>query len=122
MTVTEASPTFHALRAILQPLEPALVKVHDTPDNYYLDTAHLMASRKPLFFGSVREGRRHVSFHLMPVYLWPDLLDNLSEDLRARMQGKSCFNFRLPDPQLLAELEALTRRGFDRYRETGYLA
>lgn len=33
--------TFQALKAILQPLEPALVKVHDEADSYYRDTAHV---------------------------------------------------------------------------------
>jgi hypothetical protein len=27
----------------------------------------------------------------MPVYAWPDLLEDASPELRKRMQGKSCF-------------------------------
>ncbi len=113
--------TFGALRELLHPLAGSLVPVHDTSDHFYLDTAHLQANRKPLFFGAVRTGRRHVSFHLMPVYLWPELLEPASDRLRARMQGKSCFNFREADPELLAELGELTRQGFARYREAGFV-
>lgn len=36
--------------------------------------------------------------------------------LRSRMRGKSCFNFATPDPELLAE------RGFDKYRDAGYVS
>jgi len=112
--------TFQQLRSILQRYEPHLVAVNDKPDNYYLDTSHIQPNKKPLFFGSASIGKQYVSFHLMPVYVWPDLLDGASEDLRRRMQGKSCFNFKKPEPELLAELAVLTDRGFERYREHGY--
>jgi hypothetical protein len=114
--------TFQALKSILQPLEPKLVRVHDAPDHYYLDTAHLQKNKKPLYFGSVRTGRRYVSYHLMPVYLFPELLEGLSAALASRMQGKSCFNFTRIDPELSEELAALTRRGFERYLEAGFVA
>jgi hypothetical protein len=121
MADQDFAATFQALRAIFQPLEDRLVKVHDKADNYYLDAPHIQKNKKPLYFGSVRTGRRYVSFHLMPVYLWPDLLEGFSDDLKRRMQGKSCFNFTSPDPDLIAELTTLTNRGFERYREAGYL-
>jgi hypothetical protein len=113
--------TFHALKEILRPFEPSLVKVHDRPDNYYLDTAHIQKNRKPLYFGSVRRSRKYVSYHLMPVYVWPELLEEVSDSLKRRMQGKSCFNFTSADAALLHELALLTRKGFDRYREAGYV-
>jgi hypothetical protein len=49
----------------------------------------------------------------MPIYVQPSLLDEVSPALRKRMQGKSCFNFAKVDEPLLAELEALTRRGYE---------
>jgi hypothetical protein len=49
----------------------------------------------------------------MPIYVKPHLLDDVSPALRKRMQGKSCFNFAKVDDPLLAELEALTKRGYD---------
>jgi hypothetical protein len=112
---------FTVLREILRPHEDELVKVHDTPEHYYLDAPHVMANGKPLFFGAVRTSKRYVGFHLMPVYVWPELLDDVSEDLRRRMQGKSCFNFTSPDPRHVDELDALTRLGLERYRQAGYL-
>ena len=39
------------------------------------------------------------------------LLDSISDNLRKRMQGKSCFNFSKQDPDLFDELAALTRTG-----------
>ncbi len=44
----------------------------------------------------------------MGVYGNPKLLDDSSNELRARMQGKSCFNFKSVDELLFGELERLT--------------
>ncbi|NIW44259.1 MAG: hypothetical protein GWN30_05650, partial [Gammaproteobacteria bacterium] len=70
-----------------------------------------------LFYGKTNIGKNYVSYHLMPVYMYPDLLDDVSDDLKKRMQGKSCFNFRKIDEDLFSELEGLTERGFQRFRE-----
>jgi len=55
----------------------------------------------------------------MPVYIFPDLLKNISPALKKRMQGKSCFNFTKIDEALIAELDDLTKRGIERSRAEG---
>ena len=74
-----------------------------------------------MWFGAVRMGKSYVSYHLMPVYVFPDLLDDLSPGLKKRMQGKSCFNFTHTDEMLFQELERLTNRSHTRYQEEGFL-
>jgi hypothetical protein len=56
----------------------------------------------------VRQGKNYVSFHLMGLYTFPEMLKSVSPALRRRMQGKSCFNFTHIDEELFAELERLT--------------
>ena len=75
-----------------------------------------------MFFGSVFIKKRYVSFHLMPVYVSPPLLENISDALRKRMQGKSCFNFTKADKELFRELADLTAAGHAFYQEKGYLS
>ncbi len=65
--------------------------------------------------------KRYVSYHLMPVYAFPDLLDGASPRLRKRMQGKSCFNFTRLDDEMVAELGAVTVSGIERYQREGLL-
>ena len=65
------------------------------------------------WFAGTRLGKRYVSYYLMPIYVQPSLLDDISPELRRRMQGKSCFNFAKVDEPLLAELEALTKKGYE---------
>lgn len=80
------------------------------------------ASRgRDVWFGGVQVRKRYVSYHLMPVYVFPDLLDGISEGLRKRMQGKSCFNFALIDERLFDELEQMTERGYRRFVGAGLI-
>ena len=61
--------------------------------------------------------KTYVSFYLMPVYMYPELLNDISPQLKKRMQGKSCFNFKKVEPELFDELAELTRRGADKFKE-----
>jgi hypothetical protein len=98
------------------------VLLQDEPGRYYLGTHETRAKdgyRTPL--GGVEIKKNYVSVHVMPVYIHPEMLATLSDGLRKRMQGKSCFNFRQPDTALFAELTALIDRGVARFTESGRL-
>lgn len=112
---------FDHLRALLTPYADRLDCTVDSATKYSLDAPHTMSNGKPLFFGAVEIKQRYVSFHLMPVYVDPALLDAISDDLRKRMQGKSCFNFSKVNEALFTELAALTERGVKLYGTRGYL-
>jgi hypothetical protein len=113
----QAAAVFDRLAAILAPYRSTLIAKTDEPGYLYLETPPSATYPNGLFFGAVKIGKRYVSFHLMPVYVHPDLLDTMSPELRQRMQGKSCFNFTRPDDALYAELETLTAAGFARFRD-----
>ncbi len=116
---TPLDATFDALRALLAVHADALDVKQDDATRYYLDTRHRQKNGQPLFFGAVQRRKAAISLHLMPVYLQPALLDGLSPALRARMQGKSCFNLATPDAALVQELGALVAAGFASYRARG---
>ena len=75
---------------------------------------------KELWIGAVRIGKRYVSYHLMAVYMFPELLQGISPALKKRMQGKSCFNFTRVDEQLFLELDELTERSIERFKQSGF--
>lgn len=112
---TEFDQTFAQLKGILEPYGAKLNIVNDTPDNYALETDHVMKNKRRLYFAGVKRGKAYVSFHLMPVYACPDLATDISPELKKRMQGKSCFNFKSPDEKLFNELRRLTKAGFARF-------
>ena len=82
----------------------------DEPGNFYIELPVATPKSKPKFFGAVQTKKSYVSYHLMPVYEDPTLLNGISDALRKKMQGKSCFNFTAVDPLLFKELDALTKR------------
>jgi hypothetical protein len=102
------------LRAILEPYRGRFAVVGDGPKGVALHLRGL-EDQPHGFVAGVRPGKRYVSFYLMAVYGFPELAAEMSPQLRRRMQGKSCFNFTTVDEVLIAELEALTAQGLDRY-------
>jgi len=119
--MTHLDAVFSDLRAIMLPYAEALDRKTDTATELYLDTRHIQKNKKALFFGAVQIKKAYVSYHLMPVYLKPELLDGVSPELRARMQGKSCFNFTVSEQPLLEELAVLTKASYDSYGAQGWV-
>ena len=109
-------PVFEQLKNILKPHAKGLTVRADTAETYYLDGPYSEKWKKELFFGSAQIKKNYVSFYLMPVYMYPELLKDISPELKKRMQGKSCFNFTKPDPALFKELARLTEASYRRYR------
>ena len=116
-TQTDFPLVFQKLKAILQPYTANLTITADSTEAYSLDGPYSEKWKKVIFFGSVQVKKNYVSFYLMPVYMFPKLLADISPELKKHMQGKSCFNFKKVEPDLFKELAELTRRGVDRFRQ-----
>ena len=122
--MTEAAnfhPVFISLKKILLPYAKQLVLKCDEVDEFHVDTEFVMKNKRPMYFGSVKINKNYVSFHLMPVYVFPDLAKDMSPELKRRMQGKSCFNFKTIDVALFQELTELAKSGYIEYQKSGYL-
>lgn len=114
---TDFPHVFEMLKAILKPYAKNLTITADTSDAYSLDGPYSEKYKKALFFGAAQIKKNYVSFYLMPVYMFPELLKGMSPELKKHMQGKSCFNFKKVEPDLFKELTQLTRLSVERARE-----
>src|SRR5713101_1378056 len=94
---------------------------HDTDNYYLLNTRHIMKNKQALCFGGVRLGKAYVSFYLMSIYACPDLLQSMSPELKQRMRGKSCFNFKEVDEKLFKELARLTKEGASKFSDGKFI-
>lgn len=112
---------FCRLKAILQPYAKNMDVAQDTPNGYLLNTRHIMKNKQPLCFGGVRLGKNYVSFYLMSVYTSPQDAKKISPELKKRMQGKSCFNFKSVDEKLFRELANLTKTGAARFSDEKFI-
>jgi hypothetical protein len=106
--VSDNTPDRYSLRA---PVGPATVRAWGGK----VKTTHI-----PIAWVEVR--KNYVSYHLIGVDGNTKLIAKLSEPLRARMQGKTCFNFRTVDEALLQELQAVTAESLRGLRKAGFIA
>jgi hypothetical protein len=107
----EFEPIEGRLWAILAPYRDRL----EDGSVYGLVTLKRPGAKAHAFFAGVRVASKHVAFHLMPVYSDPSLLHGISPGLRARLKGKTTFDFVTADEDLFSELDALVARAFETY-------
>lgn len=117
---TDFPAVFEKLRAVLKPYARKLTVKQDTGSVFYLEGSYSEKWKREVFFASVQIKKSYVSFYLMPVYMYPDLLKGISPELKKRMQGKSCFNFKTVEKSLFDELTQLTKQGFERMMKEEY--
>ena len=108
---------FEHLKKILKPYASKLTVTADTSTGYSLDGHYSEKWKKAVFFGATQIKKNYVSFYLMPVYMYPELLKDISPELKKHMQGKSCFNFKQIEPALFKELAALAKQGYERFKK-----
>ena len=82
---------FHSLKEILVPYANSMIVAIDKPDNFYLNTHHVMKNKKPMYFCSIKINKSYVSFHLMPVYVFPELLEIVSSELKKKNARQIMF-------------------------------
>jgi hypothetical protein len=117
----EFQTIFARLRKILEPYSKTLAVTQDTPGRYCLTGGVHPKHQTAMPVAWVEIGKNYVSFHHMGVYAFPKLRDEMSAELKARMQGKSCFNFKTADEKLFAELAQVTAKGFTPFKQAGFL-
>jgi hypothetical protein len=109
---------FQGLRKILKPYDKKLQVRKDRPGEYFSESMSLRYQGRPVMFAGITI-KSYVSLHLFPVYMFPNLLDGISPELKKRMQGKTCWNFRKAEEPLFAELGKLLDASFRRFAELG---
>jgi hypothetical protein len=117
---SDAAAALARLREMLEGAARGLVANKDTAAGLSFVSKKPYQGRE-LFVAGVERRRSYVSYYLFPVYMFPELLSGISDALRARMQGKSCFNFKRVDEALFGELTDLTRRCLAAFRDKGLI-
>jgi hypothetical protein len=109
---------FARLRGILQKHSGALEVTADEAGHYSLYLPYSPKFKKGFPIAWVKISKSYVSYHFMPVRD-PKIREMLSKKLQARMQGKTCFNFKVADESLFLELEKLTADGLAEWKNAG---
>jgi hypothetical protein len=131
MAAADSTALFVRLRSILQQHAGQCCVADDTATCYCLEASpgpatrlarRGNANRSKIPVAWIQLGKTYMSFHLMALYGCKKLLDGMSKELRARTQGKTCFNFRTDNERLFQELESLTAEGVSAFRQAGFIA
>jgi hypothetical protein len=126
----EKESIFSSLRSMLQRHAAGLSVADDTAMRFCLE-GNVGPATLQAWGGKVKLptipvvwveiGKSYVSYHLMGVYGNDALIKGMSKALKARMQGKTCFNFKTSDETLFEELDQLTGRGIASFRKAGFI-
>ena len=114
----EFASAFQGLRQILKPYDKKVRVVKDAPGDYMSESKTLRYLGKRVMFAAIKT-KSYVSFHFFPVYMFPELAEGISPELKKRMQGMTCWNFKKAEPGLFAELGTVVKAGLRRFEELG---
>ena len=120
-TAADFDAVFSALQKILNPYAKRTTVKEDSRTNYTLIAGRDEKKKMDIWFACAVIQKSYVSFHLMPIYMNDALQATVSPELKKRMQGKACFNFKRVEPELFRELAGLTKRGFESFERDGYI-
>src|SRR5215510_12074064 len=125
---TEFDIVFEKLKEILQKYAASYTVKPDAKDKYGLyaqvgpATLKLRKMDSPIMpIAWVEIGKAYVSYHLMGIYMNPKLQSAIPPALKARMQGKTCFNFKKTDEKVFIELDQLTAKSIEAFRKGGFI-
>jgi hypothetical protein len=121
MAAKDFPAVFEQVKAIFIKHYGAIPVKHDEPGKFYVAIPNSPKFKKEMWVGGVEIKKNYVSVHLIPVYAFPELLADVPDALKKRMQGKSCFNFTKPDEVLLAEIDRLAAKGAEKIKEDNWV-
>ena len=116
---------FGAIKPFLLAYQPPLVPKTDT--ERYFDLWSLKPvvidgrKRKEVFFASLVIQKDYVGFYFMPIYAETDLKTVFKPELLRLLKGKSCFHIKKLDDELLRQIEAAVKIGYELYQERGWV-
>jgi hypothetical protein len=65
--------------------------------------------------------KSYVGFYFMPIYMKPALGKKLSPALKKLLKGKTCFQIKKLDPNLLSHVDAALNEGVKCFKERGWV-
>lgn len=110
---------FNTLYQLLVPYLEYLSVTEKSAEYFYANSRLTDDKNKPIFFAMIKAKADQTTFHFMPLYCFPYLLDSISDDLRKQLKGKSCFNFKQINEPLSDELSALLKQGVAAFIDAG---
>ena len=123
--MSELKAIFDTLQSLLQAYQPPLVP--KSADERHFDLWSLKPvmidgrKKKEVFFAGLIIQKDYVGFYFMPIYAESGLKSVFKPELLGLLKGKSCFHLKRLDEELLRQIEAALKIGYELYRERGWV-
>ncbi len=121
----EQQDNFDKIKKMFQKYIPPLSVMMDTPERYDLysekDVELNGKKYKEIYFGSVILNSKYTGFYFMPVYIFPELLNDIPETLKKLQTGKSCFHIKKYDGEIFNDIRKLMDAGFEMFKKKNYV-
>ena len=73
-----------------------------------------------LYFIGLIVQSSYVGFYFFPVYVAPDMKEDLAPDLVKTLKGKSCFHIKKVDKTVLQDIRDALKKGIAMYKVKGW--
>ena len=82
-----------------------------------------VAGRKPeqIYFAGTVLQKNFVSLYFMPMYCHPDNFQDMDPRLKTLVKGKSCFNIKELDPEIIDQFDRTLSLGRQLYQQSGWI-
>ncbi len=77
--------------------------------------------RKEIFFAGLIIQKDYVGFYFMPIYAETELKTVFKPELLRLLKGKSCFHIKKLDDELLRQIEAALKVGYEMYQQRDWV-
>ena len=124
---TQLLEIFNSLRPLVKPYEKGVIKAKIDIEGKY----DLWAVKKSMAHGKMRDEvffvalilqSSYVGFYFMPIYSNPEEIKPLLDPALLKcLKGKSCFHIKKTDAELLKQVKAALKVGYDQYKKNGWV-
>ena len=123
--MSDLQAIFDAIKPLLQAYQPPLVPKRDEAGYFDLWSLKPVVidgrKKKEVYFAGLIIQKSYVGFYFMPIYAETDLKTVFKPELLKLLKGKSCFHVKKLDAELLRQIAAALKIGFELYQERGWV-
>lgn len=122
---TDLGELQNSLRQMLASHAPTLQLRVETEKNLeFAGTKEVMQGKQKVqghYFASIMPKPKDVRFYFFPIYTHVDKYDDVSEEVRKLLKGKSCFHIKKLSEEAEAEIGEMIARGVALYQQDGLI-
>lgn len=123
--MTNKTEIYNTLKDTLAQFAPPCVVTDDTDSVYHLYGTKPASIGKSnydgIYFASAVIRKSYVALHFFPIYTHVDQFENIGEDLRKCLKGKSCFHIKRINDPLFDQIKKALDKGIEVYQKEGWL-